>query len=386
MRFTFTPDQEKFRQEIEDFCAEVIDEVKADPDDEEAWSNDGHWPALHKNFAERGYLALQWPKEYGGQGRTAIEASIFHETLGYYRMPSAAFGLTIKVVGNSILHFGSEAQKQKYVRGIARGEMIICQGFSEPNAGSDLGSLQTRAVEDGDDYVINGQKVFTTLANISDYVFLLTRTNPHVPKHKGISMFIVPMDAPGVSVRPMWALDGGRTNETFYDNVRVPKENLIGEKDRGWYQSVTSLDYERSGTTLIGRTRRTLDEMRAFCHEHGLFSERPVLRYRLAELYTQLEVLRGMSYRVAWMQSRGIVPNKEASMNKLYGTELLQRVASFGLQVLGLYGLFTPQDDRAPQEGRTEQMYRNAVVHTIFAGSNEIQRNIIAQRGLGLPR
>ena len=386
MRFTFTPEQEKLRQEVRAFCEEVFDDVKAPPDDEEAWSNDGHWPELHKRFAERGYLALQWPAAYGGQGRTPLEMAIFYETLGYFRMPLAAFALTINVVGNSILHFGSESQKKKYLSAIARGELLICQGFSEPNAGSDLGSLRTRAVEDGDDYVINGQKVFTTIANIADYVFLVARTNPHVPKHKGLSVFLVPMTAPGVSVRPMWALDGGRTNETFYDNVRVPKENLVGEKDRGWYHIVTSLDFERSGTQYVGLLQRTLEDLLGYCRERGIVADRPALRYRIAELFTQLEVLRGISYHVAWQQSRGVVPNKEASMCKLYGTELMQRVANLGMQILGAYGLLTPQDPHAPFEGRIEQMYRNAVVHTIFAGSNEIQRNIIAQRGLGLPR
>ena len=387
MKFDFTPQQIQFQRRLIDFYekevpADIYQELREQGDPHDAYS-----PRLFTMYGERGWLGLPWPKEYGGQALSHVDMGIFSELMGYYRMPTGAYGVTVGVVGNSLIAFGSEEHKKRYLPEIARGEAIFCQGFSEPNAGSDLASLQTRAVEDGDDYVINGQKVFTSRAHKAKYVYLVARTDPAVPKHKGLSLFIIPMDSPGVSVQPMWTLGGGRTNMTYYDNVRVPKENLIGEKNRGWYHIATSLDYERSGMTTIGSLRRNLDEIIADARRlvpHTNPAGR-VQWLRLADLATRVEVTRWLGYRVAWQQSQGLIPNKEASMSRLYATELTQALALFGIQLLGARGILE-EGPWSVDGGRPARVYRASRRVTVAGGSAEIQRNIIATRGLGLPR
>lgn len=387
MQFQFTPEQREFQRTLTQFYerdvpADIYAELRAQGDPHDAFS-----PQLFKMYGERGWLGLPWPKEYGGSALSHVDMGIFSEAMGYYRMPTGAYGVTINVVGNSLITFGTEDQKKQYLGEIARGDAIWCQGFSEPNAGSDLASLQTRAVKDGDDYIINGQKVFTSRAHKAKHVYLIARTDPAAPKHKGLSIFVVPMDAPGVDVQPMWTLGGGRTNATYYDNVRVPKANLIGEENRGWYHVTTSLDYERAGMTIIGSLRRNLDEVTADARRLAP-RDTPKGRYlwqRLADLATRVEIARWLGYRVAWQQSQGMVPNKEASMSRLWATELTQALALFGIQLAGLNGI-VEDGEYGIDNGRPARVYRASRRVTVAGGSAEIQRNIIATRGLGLPR
>jgi alkylation response protein AidB-like acyl-CoA dehydrogenase len=266
-----------------------------------------------------------------------------------------------------------------------------CQGYSEPESGSDLASLQTRAVEDGDDFIINGAKVWTSLAHRADHIMVLARTDPDAPKHRGISFLLADMDAPGIEVQPIADMSSQhRFNMVVFDDVRVSKDSLVGELNRGWYVGATLLDFERSGVDNSAGARATLEELAAFSRENGRngrpMSEDPLVRRRLADLAVEVEVSRLISYNIAWMQSQGQVPNKEASMGKVFGTELQQHVASTGMHLLGLYGQLEPESKYAPLGGRIERSYMTAVAATIAAGTSEIQRNIIATRGLGLPR
>ena len=274
---------------------------------------------------------------------------------------------------------------------MARGEGQWCQGYSEPESGSDLASLQCSAVEDGDNFVINGTKVWTTNAHRADHLFFLARTEPDAPKHKGISFFLTEMKNPGITVNPIYSMDGAHhINMINFDNVKVPRTNLVGEKNRGWYVAATLLDFERSGIEHIAGAKRLLEEIISFALNNSrngvILATDPIVRRRLSELMVSIETGRLLSYRIAWMQEQGLVPNKEASMGKLFGTELLQKVAALGLEILGMFGQLEPGSKYAPLKGRIEKAAMFFVSVTLAGGTSEIQRNIIATRGLGLPR
>ena len=248
MDFRFTPEEEAFRKEVHDFIeSDCPKDLRGG--DVSFFEQAGNLFAWRKKVAEKGWVAPAWPKEYGGAGMSIMQQFVYSMETARMRAPAPIFigALAVAVIGPTIIIYGTEEQKQKHIPKILAGEEMWCQGFSEPGSGSDLASLQTRAVKDGDDYVINGQKIWTTLAHMSQYMLLLARTDPDVPKHKGLSYFIVPMNSPGVTVRPLLNMAGTHEfNEVFFDNVRIPASNLVGEQDRGWYQAVTTLDIERS--------------------------------------------------------------------------------------------------------------------------------------------
>ena len=274
---------------------------------------------------------------------------------------------------------------------MAKGEVQWCQGYSEPESGSDLASLSTRAVRDGDDLVINGAKVWTTMAHRADWIMLLTRTAPDAPKHRGISFVLVDMKSPGVSVQPIINMAGGHEfNQVTFDDVRVPRANVVGDEDRGWYVAVTLLDFERSGIDYSAAARRLLDDTKDFAAEtkrNGQpLIEIPWVRSLLADRYIDCEVARLMAYNVAYMQSQDLIPTKEASMSKVFGSETVQRVTEASMDILGMYGTLGREEKWAPLKGRVQEHWMNAFAGTIAAGTSEIQRNIIAGRGLGLPR
>jgi alkylation response protein AidB-like acyl-CoA dehydrogenase len=273
-----------------------------------------------------------------------------------------------------------------------------CQGYSEPGSGSDLASLQTRATRDGDDFIINGQKIWTSGAMEADWVHILTRTDAEAPKHRGISYFMLKLDTPGITIRPISQLhdegdgDGHGFNETFFEDVRVPSKNMIGEENRGWYVAATALDFERSGihrmAGAISPYYRLLENAKQ-ANSGGSgrkISDHNSSRQALAETRIEIEVARYLGYRVTWMQASNLVPNQESSMSKMFGSELQQRTARRGISMLGLYGGLRPTDSHAPLNGEFCQYYMTTVSLTIAAGTSEIQRNIIATRGLGLPR
>ncbi len=390
MDFTFAPEEEAFRQEVRSFLKQELP-----PDwsgmDTFAATDDDH--ALGREFdrklARKGWLTMAWPKEYGGQGRPYREQLIFNEEKGYFLAPTGGMH-GVSMVGPTVMVYGTQEQKKRYLGAIARAEVVWCQGFSEPGAGSDLASLQTRAAREGDFYILNGQKLWTTNGHHADWMFLLARTDPDAPKHRGISYLLLDLRTPGVSIRPVWLMSGGRVNEFFFDNVRLPVENLAGEENQGWYVAMTTLSFERSGARGVGETKRNLDDMAALAQEPGPYgsplARDPLVRHRLAEMAVEVEIGRMLSYRVNWLQGRGDIPQYEASQVKTYVTELEQRLAQTGMAMLGLYGALQEGSPWVVLKGRIEHAYRATIGETILAGTSEIQRNIIAQRGLGLPR
>lgn len=389
MEFRFTLEEEAFRDELREFLTQELPPgwTGSLDDEDEDWD---FTLKMRRRLAEKGWLTMAWPREYGGQGASHMKQVIFAEEMTYQRAPGRD-GFGIRMLAPTLMIHGTEEQKREHLPPIARGEVQWCQGYSEPESGSDLASLQTRAVEDGDDFVINGAKIWTSMAHRADWMFMLARTDPSAPKHRGISFFLLNMRDPGVTVRPIINMAGLHSfNMVTFDNVRVSKRNLVGERNRGWYVGATLLDFERSGVEYSAGARRTLEELVQFCKEHTrngrALAEDPLVRRRLADMAIEVEVSRLLSYNIAWMQSQGKVPNKEASMGKVFGTELQQRMAATGMAILGLYGQLGPDSRYAPLQGRIQRSYLTSVSATIAAGTSEIQRNIIATRGLGLPR
>ena len=394
MDIKFTQQEEDFRQEIRDFLRETLpgDWDPLGRTGESAEEQHSFTRQMTRTLADKGWLTLAWPEEYGGQGRSIMEQVIYNEEMSYKNVPGTELGTgAISWVGPVLMIAGTEDQKSEHLPPIARGERLWCTLYSEPGSGSDLASLQTSATRDGDDYVINGQKIWTSSAHVADWGWLAARTNPDAPKHRGISIFMLDMKSPGVSVRPIENMAGGRDfNEVYFDDVRVPSGNLVGQEDRGWYTLAVALDFERSGVGYSAGARRTLDALVQYAiqtERNGEpLSKNQNVRRKLAQRFTETEVSRWLSYKVAWMQSQGMVPNAEASMSKMYGTELTQRVARTGMEILGMAGLISQGSRWAPLEGHIQQLYLSSVSSTIAAGTSEIQRNIVAQRGLGLPR
>ncbi len=394
MDFRDTAEQAKWRQEVKNFLAKDLPADWRGPGDEDAMFGGGSRKVMtqwRKKLASRGWIAPAWPKEYGGASMSIMEQFIFNEEMATAQAPPNDM-IGIGMVGPTLIVYGTDEQKKQHLGGMLAADTWWCQLYSEPGAGSDLASLQTRATRDGDDYVINGQKIWTSGAHVADWGILLARTDPDLPKHKGISYFIVDMKSPGIDVQPLVNMaDNHSFNQVFFDNVRIPKRNMIGEENRGWYMAVTTLDFERSAIGGSVGARRSVDELIAFAKEHrndgqSLLDANPVLRYELCERVIETEAARMMSYRIVTMQDRGLIPNHEASVAKLYGSEMGQRIAATGMHVLGLYGQIVPKSKWAPLKGRIERSYLGAVASTIAGGTSEIQRNIIAQRGLGLPR
>ena len=385
MDFKFTEAQQGFRQEVREFLDEELPKTTGEIGMGAGWS-----PDFSKALARRGWIALPWPKEYGGLARDHIDQAIFNEEMAYRRAPVGAHRRGIFYAAPILMIHGTEEQKQEFLPRIAQGDAYFCQGFSEPNAGSDLASLTTAAVEDGDDFVVNGAKIWTSDAHRADFIFLSTRTDPDAPKHKGITNFIVDLKTPGITVRPLInMMDTHGFNQVFFDNVRVPRRNLMGERDRGWYQSAQLLDFERSSIAVFGGMRRTVEELSALAR-NGPWRDRldryPRIKRQLAELAIKCEIGRWMGYNIASMQTRKEVPNREASTAKLFSSELGQHVASVGMEVVGLYGQLKQGAPHAPWDGRLHRAYVSSIAATIGGGTSEIQRNVIATRGLGLPR
>ena len=389
MDYNFSTEDEVFRSELHNFFQKELpnDWTGSLGDAESDWK---FTLKMRQKMAQEGWLSMAWPKEYGGQEASIIKQVIFAEEVEYNRVPGRdAFG--VRMLAPTLMIHGTEEQKREHLPKIARGEIQWCQGYSEPGSGSDLASLQTKAVEDGDDYVINGTKVWTSMAHRADQMFMMARTDPDAPKHRGISFFLLDMKAPGVEVQPIINMVGNHHfNMINFEDVRVPKKNLVGEVNRGWYVGATLLDFERSGIEYSASARRVIEELIQFSNEtyrNGcLLSEDPIIRYRLAKLRTEIEMSRLNSYQIGYMQSQGIVPNKESSIGKVFGTELQQRISKVGMQILGMYGQLEPDSKYAPLRGEIEQSFMQNVSVTIAAGTSEIQRNIIATRGLGLPR
>ena len=389
MDFEFSNQELSFRNELSTW---LKDELANRPQDG-GNDADAEWAfglEMRKKLADKGWLTMAWPEEYGGQGVSHMMQVVFAEEMSYNRAPGRdVFGT--RMMAPTLMIHGTEEQKREFLPPVSKGEVQWCQGYSEPESGSDLASLQTRAVEDGDDFIINGTKIWTSSAHRADHIMVLTRTDPDAPKHRGISFLLCDMNTPGLTVNPIINMAGDHGfNMVTFDNVRVPKKNLVGEQNRGWYVGATLLDFERSGVDYSAGGRRVLEELIAYAKDNdqngSLIADNPIMRNRLADLAIEVDVSRLISYNIAWMQGEGLVPNKESSMGKVVGTELQQHLSETGMQMLGLHGQLEPGSKYAPMQGRIEHMHLTNVSETIQAGTSEIQRNIIATRGLGLPR
>jgi alkylation response protein AidB-like acyl-CoA dehydrogenase len=392
MDFRDTPEEATFRQEVRDFIASEAPKGEGrNADPFAARSGYREWT---KKLASRKWIAPAWPKEYGGAGMSVMEQFIFNSELAESRAPRVG-GIATGFAGPTLIYHGTEEQKAKYLPEILEGDTIWCQGYSEPGSGSDLASLQTRAVRDGDDYVVNGQKIWTSGGHVAKWMILLARTDPTAPKHRGISYFIVDMKAPGMTVRPLINMaDSHEFNEVFFEDVRVPKENLIGEENRGWYLAQTTLSFERSSIGSAVGARQMVEDLVTFAKENrssgvSLLDVNPQIRVELTERMIEAQVATMMSYKIISIQAKeGVAPGHEASVAKLYGTELNQRVYRTGMKMVGLHGQLDAKSQgvEAPMSGRIKYMYLRAIANTIEGGTSEIQRNIVATRGLGLPR
>jgi len=396
MDFHDTPDEAEFRKEVRTFLEQELPERfrgfgvygEGGRDMRSRFEEMKEW---RDRLAQKGWIAPAWPEEYGGAGMTTMQQFIMNEEFAEARAPQVG-GMGTSMVGPTLIIHGNEEQKKEHLGRIISGEVQWCQGFSEPQSGSDLASLQTKAVRDGDDYVINGQKIWTSGAQFAHWMFMLARTGPDAPKHKGISYFLVDMKSPGVTVRPLVNMGGNAMfNEVFFDNVRVPATNLVGEENRGWYIGTTTLDFERSSIGSAVGQRKQVERLIEFATEHrgegpSTLDRLPTIRYELADRLVETHVAKMLSYRVITMQAKGLVPNYEASMTKLYASELGQRIASTGMHVTGLYGQLLADSEYAPSRGRYGATYIQTVASTIAGGTSEVQRGIIATRGLGLPK
>ena len=395
MDFQYTPEQDAFRLRVRSWLAEHLrSELKVeDAMDERVAPNREIFDkrmAWHKQLYQAGWIGLAWPKEYGGQGAELMEQIIYNEEYAHARAPILPGYVGLGLAGPTIAQWGSEEQKQYFLPRILQGELVWCQGYSEPGSGSDLASLQTRAVEDGDEFVVNGQKVWTSGAQYADWMVLLARTDPEVPKHKGISYFLLDMKTPGVSVRPLVLLNGhSHFNEVFFEDVRIPKANLLGPKNEGWKVAITTLMFERSaaGGGGGGSQIRRLAELAKQVEIDG----RPAwqhswVRQRLAAFEIEKEALKYTRLRSLTRQLRGQPPGPEGSILKLAGSELGVRIAAFASELLGPYALLEAETQAVPDAPRWLNRVLSARQYTIAGGTSEIQHNIIGERVLGLPK
>ena len=391
MDFNYSPADEAFRKEFRSWLDKNIKHAPPARDvlSEEgagAWEGSVAW---HKKLNEGKWIGISWPKEYGGRGASLLQNIIYHEEMQRAGTGVPLTGMGISLLGPTLIHWGTEEQKKNHLPRILGCDEVWCQGYSEPNSGSDLASLQTRAVEEGDDFIVNGQKVWTSIAQHADWIFLLVRTDPDAPKHKGISYLLVDMRSPGITVRPLVQMTGASGfNEVFFEDVRVPKKNIVGEKNQGWSVAMTTLMFERSGTsdTGMGEVRELADLARRVPRNGGTAWEDASVRQKIIEFASDAEALKYTGYRQLTRQLKGMPPGPEGSMMKLCGTELKLRMAMFAMELLGPYSQMEHNAPFAMDQGKWSFRMLAARGPTIYAGTNQIQHNIIGERVLGLPK
>lgn len=389
MNFHDSPEHAAFRAELKQFLAENLpaedwdmrnDRDHISPEQARFTSQ------FRKKLAERGWLTMGWPKDFGGAGASYMTQTVYMEEMSSAGAPGA-YDQGVWLAGPALMMHGTKEQQDRWLPPMRTASVHWCQLFSEPGAGSDLASLQTRAVRDGDEYVVNGQKIWTSGAQGADWGILLARTDQEAPKHRGISYFMLDMRTPGVTIRPLVNMMGSEHfTEVFLEDVRVPRDCLVGEENRGWYIATTTLDQERSSINRIVMTRSTLYGLVDYVKTQPALRARAEIRHELAERALEFEIGRWLCYRVAEMQSRGLVPNAEASVSKIFGTELQRQMGITGIRVIGMSGQIEPPSKYAPLKGCLERWALAAPSYTIAGGTSEVNRNIVATRGLGLPR
>ena len=348
---------------------------------------DGELAAFRRKIGAKGWFGLNWPLEYGGLGLSAVHQHLMVSEFEYWGVPGP--DLTVTSVAPMIMRHGTEQNKAEFLPPIARGEMVCAVGYSEAEAGTDLASLQTRAVLDGDEWVITGSKIWNSGAQRSTHEWLCVRTDPNEPRHRGISVIIVPIDHPGVEIRPLYAWSGYRTNEVFFHDVRVPVGNLIGEVNRGWKYITGALDLERGALTNAGDLRRALDEIKELARQPvrdgSVPADSPAFRRRLAQADADVEIATLMGYEASSMLAGGVIPTVEVSVEKVFTSELRQRIADLAIDLLGPDGLLAHRSPGAPLDGKFERLYRAAPLMRFGGGANEVLRDVIAQRGHRMP-
>jgi alkylation response protein AidB-like acyl-CoA dehydrogenase len=392
MDFQLTQEQENFRQEVRAFLdAELppgyVDYIAPTVDDAIVNREDGLqvFQDMARKLGKKGWLSLFWPKEYGGQACSHVDYLIFLEEIARRGSPGYN-AIGAKMFAPTLIDYGTEEQKERHLKPIASGEEFWCEGFSEPGAGSDIASLQTKAIRDGDYFIVNGQKTWSSFADYCGWCCLIARSDPHSQRAKGLSFFLVDLSSPGVTVNSITnILEEPDFSEIFFEDVRVPGENLLGEENQGWQVVQTFLSYERAAIAPIGVVESMIERLSGYIKTTPE-RYRADSRQRLAELAIAAEVGRLIGYRVAWLQDRGLATEWHAAMSKLYSTSLFKRAAGIAMQILGLYSQLDKREDTAPLSGWFEHLYLSSIGSTIAAGTSEIQKNIIAMRGLGLPR
>jgi len=376
-----TDTQRALRAEAAEFCTSVRSLLEGDPEwRRQGMLSDGDSVAVNRALGEAGWIGLSWPEELGGRGLSRLDATLVEEVFGYHWLPLSSYLLSYKTIGAAIERFATSELTGRLLPPIARGELVFCQGFSEPGAGTDLGSLTTRATRDGDRFVVSGHKIWTSSAQHADWIYLAVRTDPERPKHRGISVLVAPISSPGIEVRAFPTLGGGTLCEVFLDGVEIPVEYLVGELNGGWEVLMYTLDFERITAEKIGGAAWVLDRLGERLEETGRL-DAPAGR-RLAALRGELQAARLLSFRAADTLDRGHPGSATSAMAKLSGARLVQRVADAAIDLLGLEGLGEGAD--AVLEGRAAGLYRGSVGSTIAGGTSEVQQLVIARRGLGL--
>lgn len=396
MDFNYSAEEQAFRQEVRAWLSDALPKgwgkTVFEPEDEDERAHFRiEW---ERKLYEGGWSGINWPTKYGGRGATLVEQGIFAEELARAQAPEGINVIGRNLAATTLMHHGNEEQRERYLPKILAAEEIWCQGFSEPNAGSDLASVRTRAEPDGDDFVVNGQKIWTSFAQYSQWCILLARTDQDAPKHKGLSFFLVDMKSAGITIRPLTQISGeNEFNETFFEDVRVPKENLVGELNDGWRIAMTTLAYERGAEDALARQIRFKQELdklieKARGVELGKRKaiDDPAIRQRLAESVVDLELMRMNCLREFSKAIKGEKPGPESSMMKLYWSHVAQDMADMALEVLGPQATLMRGDPDTIARGQFPLSFLQSRAFTIYSGTSEIQRNIIAERVLGLPK
>ncbi len=393
MDLNFAPDEEEFRLKVRGFLEENLPKAGIKPGSE--GRADKEWldrsKAWQKKLYEAGYVGLSWPKEYGGQAMDPVRQSIVNDEMVRANAPFLIGGSGLSMLGPTLITMGTEEQKKRFLPKILDAEEIWCQGYSEPGAGSDLASLRTRAEIVGDEFIVNGQKVWTSNAHFSQWMFCLVRTDPEAPKHRGISYILIDMKTPGIEVRPLVQMTGDRGfNEVFFDNVHVPRENLVGKLNEGWLVANATLFHERnmlgSATGSKQRFNRLLALAKSMKRNGRPLSEDPVFRQRLVDLEVRVEAMTFHSYRQLTDHVRGRNPGVETMINKLVGTELNHDLATAAMEAMGDYSLLAREEKAAVDHGYWPYEWMFSLGLVIGGGTSHIQKNIIAERGLKMPK
>jgi alkylation response protein AidB-like acyl-CoA dehydrogenase len=393
MDFLYSPEEEAFRQRLRDWLSQNMPELppwwnRPDLMGPEVDSPEYHEFSIwwHKKLFRAGFAGISWPREYGGQGGTLMQEVVFYEEIARHRAPGLSNVHGIGWCGPAILRFGTEEQKKRFLPKILSCEEIWCTFYSEPEAGSDMANVQTRAVEDGDDFVVNGQKVWNSHAHLADWAVILVRTDPSAPKHHGLSYLIVNVKTPGITVRPLRNITGtAEFNETFFDNVRIPRHQLVGQKNEGWTVATGALEFERSSVGQSIARENNLRDLILLAQRMGR-SQEPVFRQKLAQLWIEGNVARYIGFRGLTRQLREGRPGPEGAVGSLLSVDLNKRIQETAMELQGPYSRLMRGSPRAIDHGRWQYSFLRSRGASIETGTTEIKRNVIAQRVLGLPR